>query len=365
MKLHLLPPLVVVIMCHSLSYADIYLWLTTTTIDENTIHVNLYARSTTTDLEQIDAVQWALAYNEDDNIPSTTLNYDFAADWGPMITIQSVTVGSYDHLISWMGFKGNDKTISSAAGGTLLATVVFSKTGGSWGTVHIVEEGEGSGYGSGITNNGIKQTLHFPVEDTSLPVQLSSFTAKIEENHILLTWITQSEVNVWGFNIYRSDEDTTRFWRLNQEIINGAGSSASEQIYRYVDKHHPKFGTVYYRLECVDRDGSCELFGPISITWEQPPITRDFYLQQNYPNPFNSNTNIAYHLPNPQNVMIKVYGLLGREICTLINKKKEAGLHTVQWNGKDNLGNEMASGLYIITMQAGNHKSVQKIHLIR
>jgi hypothetical protein len=247
----------------------------------------------------------------------------------------------------------------------LLATVIFNKVGGAWGTVHIVEEGEGSGFGAGIANNGIKQTLRYPGEDTSLPVQLSSFTAKTEANSIILTWITQSEVNVWGFNIYCNADDTTHFRRINQEIINGAGSSASKKIYRYVDKHNPVFGTLYYRLECVDIDGSRELFGPISITLEQPPITTGFYLQQNYPNPFNPSTHVAYHLPTLEKVVIKIHGMLGQEICTLINKDMEAGMHILKWDGTDNLGNEMASGLYIITMRAGNYTGSKKINLIR
>jgi len=365
MKLHLWLLLIIIVLCNSVLYADINLWLTTTTVDENTIHVNLYARSTTSDLEQIDAVQWALAYHEDDNIPSTTFQFDFAGDWGPMISIQSVAVGSYDHLISWMGFKGNDKTISSGAGGTLLATVRFSKVGGAWGTVHIVEEGEGSGYGAGITNNGIKQNLHYPGADISLPVQLSSFKAKKEANNIILTWITQSEVNVWGFNIYRSDDDTTQFLRINQEIIDAAGSSAIEHIYCYVDKHIPSLGTSYYRLECIDIDGSSELFDPISIRTGQSNISTGFYLHQNYPNPFNPYTHIACHLPGPEKVVIKIYGMLGRAICTLLNKNLEAGMHILQWDGTDNLGNEMASGFYIITMRAGTYTGVQKMHLIR
>jgi len=77
-----------------------------------------------------------------------------------------------------MGFKGNDKLITSASGGTLLATERFSRVSRSWNSVHIVAAGEGSGYGCGIANNSILQTLNYPEEDTSLPVQLSSFTAE-------------------------------------------------------------------------------------------------------------------------------------------------------------------------------------------
>jgi flagellar hook assembly protein FlgD len=64
-------------------------------------------------------------------------------------------------------------------------------------------------------------------------------------------------------------------------------------------------------------------------------------------------------------VVIKIHGVLGREICTLINNHLDAGMHILRWDGTDNLGNELASGLYIISMQAGNYKGFKKMHLIK
>lgn len=357
--------ILILIISYSVVFADIDLWLSITTIDENSVDVNLYARSTTSDLDLIDAVQWAITYNESENIPSTSLEYDFASDWGPAITIQSFTLGSYDHIISWMGFKGSDKFITSASGGSLLATIRFSKVNGSWNSVHIVSAEEGAGYGCGIANNTILQTLNYPEEDTSLPVQLSSFTAEEIGGYTVLTWTTESEVNVLGFNIYRSNDNSTQFININTKIINAVGSSPIQHIYQYVDKSISSPGIYYYRLECVDRDGSRELSHPISIIRRQVVLPVAYNLSPNYPNPFNSRTRITYHLPKSDFVLIRIFGLLGQEICTLVNEEVEAGSRFIHWNGRDGYGNEMASGIYMLIMEAGDFIGRQKMIIVR
>ena len=77
-------------------------------------------------------------------------------------------------------------------------------------------------------------------------------------------------------------------------------------------------------------------------------------LTQNYPNPFNPSTTIRYGLSEEVNVTLKVYNMLGQEVATLVNEFQEAGYHNVQWNGTNNFGQSVASGTYIIRMQAGD-----------
>jgi len=80
----------------------------------------------------------------------------------------------------------------------------------------------------------------------------------------------------------------------------------------------------------------------------------DFFLSQNYPNPFNSNTKIEYSIPNSAEVRLTIYDLKGREIITLVETNQRAGQHLVAWNGRDQFGNLVASGIYTYRLEAGN-----------
>jgi hypothetical protein len=85
-----------------------------------------------------------------------------------------------------------------------------------------------------------------------------------------------------------------------------------------------------------------------------------FDLSQNYPNPFNPSTQIKYTLTERSNVVLKIYDVLGKEIATLVNDAKDAGTHEVTFNAKD-----LASGLYIYTIQAGSFTSSKKMMLLK
>ena len=94
-------------------------------------------------------------------------------------------------------------------------------------------------------------------------------------------------------------------------------------------------------------------------------MPQEFILYQNYPNPFNPETIISFQLPEARNVILKVYNLHGAEICTLLNEKKEGGQHQVTWHGKDNLGQELPSGVYFIRIVAGDYRMIRKMIKIR
>ena len=80
----------------------------------------------------------------------------------------------------------------------------------------------------------------------------------------------------------------------------------------------------------------------------------NFELLQNYPNPFNCETAICYQLSVVNHVELKIFDLLARNIRTLINKNKSAGEHTVVWDGRDEIGNVVSSGVYLYQLKIGN-----------
>jgi len=83
---------------------------------------------------------------------------------------------------------------------------------------------------------------------------------------------------------------------------------------------------------------------------EQLPTQYD--LGQNYPNPFNPETNISYQLPEAAQVTIRIYNLLGQNIRTLVSANQSAGKYTETWDGKDNRGRDVSSGIYVYRLNA-------------
>ncbi len=103
-----------------------------------------------------------------------------------------------------------------------------------------------------------------------------------------------------------------------------------------------------------------------SEDWELNPaaeetVPEEFVLQQNYPNPFNPSTAISYQLSRAEKVSIIIYDLAGRQVRQLVNEQKEAGSYTVQWDGRNQAGQAVASGLYIYQIQAGEFAESRKM----
>jgi len=120
--------------------------------------------------------------------------------------------------------------------------------------------------------------------------------------------------------------------------------------------------------------GKPEYFQKIQRVEDWNPITavkntqyatpEQFSLIQNYPNPFNSNTTIKYILPKESKVIIKIYNILGKEIKSLIEQNQVAGNYSIQWNGIDNSGFPVSSGIYICKIKTENEiKSIKMIQL--
>ncbi len=94
-------------------------------------------------------------------------------------------------------------------------------------------------------------------------------------------------------------------------------------------------------------------------------VVSAFKLMQNYPNPFNPSTTIQYEIPEKSNVEVTIYDLTGRVVNKLVNQFQQAGLHSVIWNGKNQLGTRAASGFYIYSVKYKNNISSKKMILLK
>ncbi len=93
-------------------------------------------------------------------------------------------------------------------------------------------------------------------------------------------------------------------------------------------------------------------------------IPETFALHAPYPNPFNLSARIEYDLPEESDVELAVYNVLGEKVTTLHNGKVEAGSYSIVWNGRAN-GSDLASGVYFISLKAGEYKSVKSLILMK
>ena len=88
-------------------------------------------------------------------------------------------------------------------------------------------------------------------------------------------------------------------------------------------------------------------------------------LTNNYPNPFNPETTISFEIAEKQQTTIEIYNMKGQKVRTLIDRTLEAGSHNLVWNGKDENGNSVASGLYLYRLKAGKYTSTKKMILMK
>jgi len=91
----------------------------------------------------------------------------------------------------------------------------------------------------------------------------------------------------------------------------------------------------------------------------------DFSLEQNYPNPFNPSTTICFNLGRKTNLDISVYNILGEKISTIVSGEFTAGSHSVTWSAQDNNGQNLATGVYLYRMTAGEFSAVNKMILMK
>jgi hypothetical protein len=104
---------------------------------------------------------------------------------------------------------------------------------------------------------------------------------------------------------------------------------------------------------------------PTGVIRQNEGLPRVFALEQNYPNPFNPSTVIRFAIPQTISTRIVVYDLLGSEVRSLINNEYNAGNYEVVWDGKNNLGQFVSTGVYIYRIQAGTFIATKKMMLLK
>jgi hypothetical protein len=132
-------------------------------------------------------------------------------------------------------------------------------------------------------------------------------------------------------------------------------------------------GTYYYLVRAQDSQSQWSGYSaPISVIVSrsvsvdnEQALPGDFNLMQNYPNPFNAQTVIAFTMASPGIVNLSVFDVAGRLVRTLSTGELDYGNHQIIWNGKDNRGNDVASGVYFYRLTAGEKSIIKRMVLLR
>lgn len=186
-----------------------------------------------------------------------------------------------------------------------------------------------------------------------IPVELESFSASAAGSDVILQWITVSEINNSGFEIYRSIKNG---WK-RVGFVEGKGTTTELSIYRFDDRLPPfsEPTDVFYRLKQIDLNGEYTYTYPVMV--KAGTTKKEYELLQNYPNPFNGATTIRFILAEKSSVRLVVSDLLGKEVAELIDEDREAGYHEVLWSGEN-----VASGVYYAKLIATTN-SKQEVHI--
>jgi hypothetical protein len=155
---------------------------------------------------------------------------------------------------------------------------------------------------------------------------------------------------VFGMAIYGDDPKTAK----------DEGASPGEMVSIYIGNK-----LISQRVKWTEFGDTPQLEGNLTVTNVTfgSELPKEFALHQNYPNPFNPTTSITYELPKSASVTLKIYNLLGAEVRTLVTETQGAGYYQVVWDGRNNAGSSVASGIYTYRLTANSDtKSFVQTH---
>jgi hypothetical protein len=293
---------------------------------------------------------FALTYNTNINTGSQTFNVNVKKK-NTSTNVQGALVGLYMYVAAKDGSaKATDICTSKLTDASGNASFTINPANAGQLTVTATK--------SNFVRGNFASTVSLPGA-----VSLSSFTAAPSSGGVLLSWQTASEVNCQSWRIERSIQADGSFNEIG--TVDGNGTVYETSSYKYTDSSIPAEGEYYYKLVEIDLSGKETAFGPVQVNYSGPLASYDYKLEQSYPNPTAGGVSIRYSLKEPGQASLKIYNILGAEIKTLLNDRRNAGSFAVSWDGRDNSGREVAKGVYFYKLVSGNFSATKKLMLLR
>ncbi len=222
------------------------------------------------------------------------------------------------------------------------------------------------------TGDGVNPSNSF--QDQSLPVTLSSFTAKAVKGKVVLEWETSAEIENQGFVLSREERGTRNEWdgfETRPEIIagfaaddalKGQGTTTETTKYVFVDKTVEPGNIYVYTLADVDYKGNVNELKEVEVKVdaEDAVVADGFVLDPVYPNPFNAEFTVPFTLNKSMHVVIDLYNMKGQRIKSITNRLYSPGYYELKVNADD-----ISSGIYFVKAASESFSYTQKIILMK
>ncbi len=194
--------------------------------------------------------------------------------------------------------------------------------------------------------------------DNMEPGVPTSIIAGYQPDSVELDWDDAPEEDFQYFRIYRDTQDG--FVPSPENLVHQVSASA------WTDPVNEPWQYIY-KITAVDYAGNESDAGVLTTTSDTPGagIPNAFALHGAVPNPFNPSTTIKYSLAEAGMVRLVVYDLAGHEVRTLVNDAQSIGAHSVQWDGRNQAGSMVASGVYLYRLSSGNHVEGKRMLLMK
>ena len=226
-------------------------------------------------------------------------------------------------------------------------------------------------------NTVVNSLTGFPLtgDQHTLPVELSSFTASVvSDNAISINWTVESETGLSGYYILKSNSNDINTAVTIPTLIHSINASQTH-TYNFIDSEIDfSKEEYYYWLSTVELSNVSETFGPIMVRIENVESDDVPFIGElgtaligNYPNPFNPSTAISFSLEKPEHVIINIYNIKGQLIKNLYNENVTTVNQRIDvlWDGKNNNGSSVSSGIYYSRMVAGKYSESKKMILMK
>jgi len=191
------------------------------------------------------------------------------------------------------------------------------------------------------------------------PVTIEDLTAAAGENSVRLRWRTTREVDVAGFRILRSIDDGPRV-TLEPDI-----APRASRTYEFQD-NQPVAGDIVYHVAEIEPTGGVRLLAAVGIRVETNRAPARTFLAGAVPNPFNPATTIRFGLRVAGPATLDVFDARGRRIRRLWSDPAAApGEYAARWDGRDDAGRRVASGVYLVQLQALGSRLARRVTLVQ
>lgn len=180
-----------------------------------------------------------------------------------------------------------------------------------------------------------------------------------EGDSVILTWSANSEPDITGYNIYRSEFSGYPYVRLNDVPATDT---------TYIDTTVLGGNTYYYVVTACIRAGSESRYSAedtVIVTSVQEITDSDTDLLLWFASLCRGNVSIKFGLREHCYVRLAIYNVLGVETRILVNGRKNSGPHNIIWNGRDNSGRQVPNGIYFIKLLAAEYSETRKLLLVR